>query len=232
MLIVEEEHIDARSVILQHLAGRRLSKDLTLYVNLVPAHPHKVEFSTRLVKDSDHSFSTSEAFTGFYVLGVGDESKASIEGHYFEDVSFPNGQVSMSQEGLGVRLFEILGELIPSGGSLAITYSSLVRVGSIYERTDRAVRREYPLVVTALGNLLFLAGCSTNLRHSSSSEIGHEVWKMQGFKPLTAEEMRRAGVGLIREMHQFVARQSEEDELARQCRLLAFTIIERAHKTQ
>jgi hypothetical protein len=57
-------------------------------------------------------------------------------------------------------------------------------------------------------------------------------WKIQGFKPLNAEETRRFGVALIREMHQFMARQSEDDELARQCRLRAFTMIERAHKTQ
>jgi hypothetical protein len=202
-----------------------------LYLNFSQALPDQVGFTIRLVKNPTRNLSVSEAFTGHYALGAGGEQKASIEGHYFETVSFPNEIVSMSRDGLGVRLFEILGELIPMGGSLAVTYSNLVRVGGVYERTDQAVRRGYPLVVTSLGNLLFLAGCGTNLRHMCSSEVGHEVWKMQGFKPLNAEEARKSGVALVSEMHKFLARGMEDDEVSRQCRQRAFALIEQARET-
>jgi len=200
-------------------------------VKLSNTSTERVEFSLWLEKLPDHTLSASEVFRGFVVLGD-DGAASSIEGHYVEKTSFSTGIVSLGKEGLRVRLFAILADPISNGGSMVITYSDADRGDWVYDRTYQATLREYPLIVTPIGSLLYAAGCGLKLKHASSTPNGREqLWRIQGYKPVDAEEKRRAGLALIREMHQFLARRMENDEFARQSRQRAFALIEQARET-
>ena len=218
------------SSVIQALDGLKLAEDLALHVKISSVSPVQVHFSLFLAKPPGHVVSTSEVFWGFMVYG--DDGASSIDGHYFEKVSFPNGVASLGENGTGVRLFAILGNLISNGGSVTIIYSDLDQGDGVYDRTYQATLREYPVIVTPLGGLLYAAGCGVRLKQTSSTPNDRDrLWRIQGYKPVNAEEKRRAGVALIRELHQFLARRIEDDEVARQCRRRAFALIEQARET-
>jgi hypothetical protein len=146
-------------------------------------------------------------------------------------VSFQSINISLTQTGLDVPLFKILGELVPAGGSFLVSYTPSSDESRAHKETEQGLRRGYPPVVTPLGYLLFLAGCGTRLKDQRIQDGRGGSGKVQGFKPLDAEERKRKGLSLIRELHQFIAAKSEDDELARAGRTRAFATIEKIQTT-
>jgi hypothetical protein len=122
----------------------------------------------------------------------------------YEDApSFEGGErLDLAERGLDRRLFRLLGQLIPPGGHLMAEYESEGQ-----RLTQRMLTLGVPPVATPLGYLLFLSGCGASLRDWYISEGGREgPRKLQGFKPLDAEDARRKGHSMAEELRQFLAR--------------------------
>jgi hypothetical protein len=131
--------------------------------------------------------------------------------------TFEGGErLDLAARGLDRRLFRLLGQLIPPGGHLMVEYESEGQ-----RLTQRMLTLGVPPVATPLGYLLFLSGCGASLRDWYISEGGREgARKLQGFKPLDAEDARRKGRSMAEELRQFLARtpsrvQDQCDGLAR-----------------
>jgi hypothetical protein len=122
---------------------------------------------------------------------------------YEDGASFEGGErLDLAARGLDRRLFRLLGQLIPPGGHLMVEYESEGQ-----RLTQRLLTLGVPPVATPLGYLLFLSGCGASLRDWYISEGGREgPRKLQGFKPLDAEDARRKGRSMAEELRQFLAR--------------------------
>jgi hypothetical protein len=191
----------------------------------------RVQFDC-LLKTQEGALSTAVVFSGSFNEGGHDLSPGCVDGDYFENVAFQSINISLTQTGLDVPLFMILGELVPAGGRFLVSYTPSSDGSRAHKETEQGLRRGYPPAVTPLGYLLFLAGCGTRLKDQRYTEDGRDgSGKLQGFKPLNAEERKRKGLSLIRELHQFIAAKSEDDELARACRTRAFATIEKIQTT-
>jgi hypothetical protein len=169
-------------------------------------------------------------FSGIFNQGRQTHSTGCVDGDYFENVSFQSIKLSLTDTGLDVPLFKILGELVPGGGSFLVSYTPNSDESRAHNQTKQALERLYPPVVTPLGYLLFLADCWIGIKDKRSTKDGGDgLAKLQGFKALNAEESKRKGLSLIRELHQFFGTKFENDELARACRTRAFAAIEKIH---
>jgi hypothetical protein len=115
---------------------------------------------------------------------------------YEDGAAFENGEV------LGRRLFRLLGQFIPAGGHLMVEYESEGQ-----RPTERMLSLGVPPVATPLGYLFFLSGCGASFRDWYISEGGREgPRKLQGFKPLDAEDARCKAQSMAEELRQFLAR--------------------------
>jgi hypothetical protein len=128
-------------------------------------------------------------------------------------------------EGLDRRLFRLLGQLIPAGGHLMVEYESEGQ-----RLTERMLSLGVPPVATPLGYLLFLSGCGASFRDWYISEGGREgPRKLQGFKPLNAEDARRKAQSMAEELRQFLARAPSKEHRQREglARRLARRVLRR-----
>jgi hypothetical protein len=117
-------------------------------------------------------------------------------------------RLDLAARGLDRRLFRLLGQLIPPGGHLMVEYESEGQ-----RLTQRMLTLGVPPVATPLGYLLFLSGCGASFRDWYISEGGREgPRKLQGFKPLDAEDARRKGHSMAKELRQFLARTPSRED--------------------
>ena len=223
---------EAEVILKQKLNQRKLSNEIMLSTKTSPALlAGRVQFDC-LLKTQQGTLSTAAVFSGSFSQGRQDFSPGCVDGDYFEHVTFQSINISLTDTGLDVPLFKILGELVPSEGSFLVSYTPSSNESRAHEETKQALERGYPPVVTPLGYLLFLAGCGMRLKDRRYMQDGRGgSGKLQGFKPLNAEERKRRDLSLIRELHQFVSTKSEDDELARACRTRGFATIEKIQTT-
>ena len=220
----------AEVLVTGYFRGRKLSDEFTIRVNVTPTlFVDQVRFDLWLLKAKEDSVSAAPVFSGVFNAGLqGQFAEGCINGDYYPLVPFTSGSLSLTEDGLDVPFFRILGELVPAGGSLTVSCSLLSSDFKIHKQSRQALERGYPPAVTPLGYLMFFAGCGLDLRCLRHVEGGQDSsWRLQGFKPLDQEQGRRKGIMLIRELHQFIATEAENDELARGCRFKAFALIEK-----
>jgi len=82
------------------------------------------------LKDSGGTLSTASVIEGIYSAGAKDGVKPWMDVVYFEEVEFlKEGKVeeslNLGLKGLDRRLFRYLGELIPAGGHLMVSYEEV-----------------------------------------------------------------------------------------------------------
>ncbi len=75
---------------------------------------------------------------------------------YRDQVGFPPEKpISLYREGSSLGLFQALGDLIPPGGHMMVSYDD---EDAIHRITERALALSFPPFVTPLGHLLVQAG--------------------------------------------------------------------------
>jgi hypothetical protein len=149
---------------------------------------------------------------------------------YEDSAAFEGGEgLDLAAGGLDRRLFRLLGQLIPAGGHLMVEYESEGQ-----RPTERMLSLGVPPVATPLGYLFFLSGCGASFRDWYISEGGREgPRKLQGFRPLDAEDARRKAQSMAEELRQFLARSPRKEhrrweKLARRLARQVLRRLERA----
>jgi hypothetical protein len=106
-----------------------------------------------------------------------------------------------------LRLFRLLGGLIPHGGHLMLEYES-----AHARSTERMLSLGLPPVATPVGYLMFLAGCGASFRDWYISEGGREgPRRLQGFKPLDAASAVHKAEAMASELRAFLALPARND---------------------
>lgn len=120
---------------------------------------------------------------------------------YLPVLRFDGEEVSLKEGGRQERLFRLLGELVPPGGSLMVEYDS-----PDHADTAAILGRGYPPPCSPLGYALLVAGC-LSYRDWYIPEGGREgPRKLQGYKPLDDEAARGRAEALAEALSQALSR--------------------------
>jgi len=127
------------------------------------------------LKDSEDILSTTPVIEGIYSVGAKDGVKSWMDLVYFEELRFLEGKIikeilNLSLKGLDRKLFRYLGEIIPPGGHLMVSYEEEQKV---HLDTLESLRIGIPPVLTPLGLLIFLGGFQY-VKDWYLAEGGHE----------------------------------------------------------
>jgi hypothetical protein len=145
---------------------------------------------------------------------------------YEVSVAFDGDErLDLAARGLDSRLFRLLSQLIPPGGHLMVEYESEGQ-----RLTERMLTLGIPPVATPLGYLFFLSGCGASFRDWYISEGGREgPRKLQGFKPLDADDAERKAGSMAKELRQFLVRapRKEHRQWEEPARRLARRVLRR-----
>lgn len=217
-----------------HFREKALPPEMTIRVDASPARiAEQAYFVLHLVK-KNVTLSADPVFSGLFSAGRPSHSiQGWIDGDYFERATFPDGtSISLSELGLDLQLFKILGELVPPGGSLMISYSLSSKESRVHKETKLALDRGYPPVVTPLGFLLFMAGCGMSFKDWYFAEGGREgPEKLQGYKPIDSEVAKQKAQLMLKELHVFSNRCQNVDSLERVCKSRADAVIQELDKS-
>lgn len=117
------------------------------------------EFSLHL-KDPRGTLWQQPVVRGIYSRGGKDGLRAWMDIAYWEEVPGRNGEsagcrLSLHGEGLDRKIFRLLGEAIPRGGHLMVSYEE---EQDVHRNTLRELADGVPPAATSLGHLIFLAG--------------------------------------------------------------------------
>ena len=94
---------------------------------------------------------------GLFFMGRGDYIKPWLEFRYMPRVELGEGEeVDLVNTGLTDRLFSVLAELIPPGGSMMVIYGA--EPHPLLKDTEKGLKRNFPPAVTPLGHHLWRAG--------------------------------------------------------------------------
>jgi hypothetical protein len=192
----------------------------------------QAHFTLSLVRLPDRLRSAAPVFSGLYSAGRSSQNIAGwIDGDYYDEATFDDVSLSLSQHELDIQLFKALGGLIRNGGSLMVSYSMFSKQSQIHTETKIALDRGYPPIVTAIGSLLFTAGCGFGFKDWYFAEGGREgPEKLQGFKPQDSESAKRKAAYLLGELEMFRPSQIESDQIAKACMNRSETIIRELKK--
>lgn len=145
---------------LQNLEGKKLNV-YTLHLRNVTQLPLSgwKDFALHL-QNTQNQLSTHPVIGGIFSVGGRDGVKPWMDVVYSERVTFSvgencEGSISLRSENLDRKLFRYLGELIPPGGHLMVSYEGEEK---IHRDTLRSLHIGIPPAVTPLGILIFLAG--------------------------------------------------------------------------
>ena len=117
------------------------------------------EFSLCL-KDLQGTLLRQPVIRGIYSRGGKDGVRGWMDIDYWEDIPFDDGEpdgprLSLRTERLDREIFRLLGEAIPPGGHLMVSYEG---EQEIHAETLRELAKGVPPAATALANLLFFGG--------------------------------------------------------------------------
>ncbi|MFQ5951479.1 MAG: DUF1122 family protein, partial [Candidatus Geothermarchaeales archaeon] len=168
--------------------------------------------------DGDGLSSSHPVFEGIHSSGRPSQHiEGWMDGDYYEALAFGRRKVVLSDSGLDKALFEQLGRLIPSGGSLMVSYSMFWGEGRVHRDTRLGLDIGVPPVATPLGSLLFEAGCGLHVRDWYIPEGGREgPPKLQGHKPIDEEEGLRWRERLRGELELFLKTQKGSGDEVRE----------------
>lgn len=206
------------------LKKKELSKEMYIEAQVAPGRfVEHAQFDLQL-RRTDGVISIDPIFSGLFSFGRESQwIKGWIDGDYFGITSFPDeATVKLSDGGLDVALFRVLGELVPPGGSLMLSYSLFARESIFHKETKLGLDRGYPPVVTPLGFLLFAAGCGLSFKDWYFAEGGREgPEKLQGYKPINSQIQKERGASMLRDLQRFCTNLEQENVFLNACRLRA-----------
>jgi len=207
---------------------KMLSQEVGITADVAPVRfAEQAYFSLRLTKNGEASI--DPVFSGLFSAGRPSQAIAGwVDGDYFDLARFPDGNtLSLAEAGFDLQLFKMLGELVPAGGSLMVSYSLFSKESKVHTDTRRGLDRGYPPVVTPLGLLLFAAGCGMGFKDWYFAEGGREgPEKLQGYKPINSDIEESKANSMLEELRAFADRaHGEDDSLARECKLRATIVI-------
>lgn len=127
------------------------------------------------LKDSNGLFSNSPVIEGIYSVGGKDGVKPWMDLEYYEELKFFRKEklkdsFSLNFKGLDRRLFKYLGDIIPPGGHLMVSYEGEQK---IHTDTLKSLNIGIPPAVTPLGFLIFTGGFQY-IKNWYLAEGGHE----------------------------------------------------------
>ncbi|MEM2872605.1 MAG: DUF1122 family protein [Nitrososphaerales archaeon] len=159
-------------------------------------------------------------FVGIYSSGrISLGIKGWIDEDYYENISSDGVTVNLAESGLDVKLFKVLGNLIPAGGSMMVSYSMIWGESNVHKNTARALSLGIPPIVTPIGYLLFHAGCWADFRDWYYSEGGNEgPKKLQGFKPINWDDATMRAKEVTRILQEFIKKKTIDDELEKRAK--------------
>lgn len=113
-----------------------------------------------LLEDGAGTRGNDPVILGIHSLGGKDGIRGWMDIEYLEEIAFaaerPGGiRVSLKENGMDRKLFGTLGEMIPPGGHLMVSYEG---EQNIHGETLAGLSTGVPPVATPLGFLLFLSG--------------------------------------------------------------------------
>jgi hypothetical protein len=116
-------------------------------------------FSLRL-KDLRGNLRRQPVVRGIYSMGGKDGVRAWMDIDYWEEIPCEDGEpdgfpLSLHAERLDREIFRLLGETIPPGGHLMVSYEG---DQDVHRETLRELAKGVPPVATSLGHLLFFGG--------------------------------------------------------------------------
>ncbi|NIM59649.1 MAG: DUF1122 domain-containing protein [Candidatus Aminicenantes bacterium] len=126
-------------------------------------------------RDSHGNLSSSPVIKGIYSVGGKDGVKPWMDIEYSEELGFLDEKETkdgliLSSNSLDRKLFKYLGNIIPSGGHLMVSYEG----GQlIHTNTIRSLSMSIPPAATSLGFLIFQGGFQL-IKDWYLSEGGHE----------------------------------------------------------
>lgn len=172
---------------------------------------------------------SNPVFEGIYSKGLEYANvRGWIDGNYIEDARFPKeGVLNLSESGLAVELFKILGGFIPPGGSFMVSYRMFSGEGKVHRETEWCLEHNVPAIATPIGWLLFLAGCGFGMKNWYIPEGGSEgPPKIQGFKAIDDEYKTKKSAEIIEELNNFISKKPDGiNELEQEARGRAEKIL-------
>jgi hypothetical protein len=127
------------------------------------------------IRDSRGNLSSSPVITGIYSAGGKDGVKPWMDIEYYEELEFfeekeTKGGMVLSSNSLDRKLFKYLGNIIPPGGHLMVSYEGKQL---IHTHTIKSLSIGIPPAATSLGFLIFQGGFQL-IKDWYLSEGGHE----------------------------------------------------------
>jgi len=181
------------------LHGRTLG-DYRLLVLLGPKNNVGSRYFQLLLVDADGRLANDALALGLHNSGPYPAFNWVELTRYASVLEFEGKTLDLARQGLDLPLFEILSELVPSGGHVMVEYDSPSQ-----ETSERVLTLGYPQASSPLGYLMFQVGCRS-YRDWYISEGGREgPRKLQGFKPWNEEIAREKTEILRRQLSEFLA---------------------------
>jgi hypothetical protein len=217
-----------------HFRGKAFSQEIGIKVDVTPARIiEQAYFALHLAKKNG-TLVSDPVFTGVFSAGRPSHSIPGwIDGDYFDTANFPDdSSISLNMHGFDLQLFKMLGDLVPQGGSLMVSYSLFSKESRIHRDTRQGLDRGYPPAVTPLGFLLFIAGCGMGFKDWYFAEGGREgPEKLQGYKPLNSQIAKEKAEQMLQELRVFLGRTQNEDNVASECKSRADQVMRELQKS-
>jgi len=189
------------------------------------------------LQDSLGILSKNPVIRGIYSIGRKKEVKPWMDLEYHEELKFfkreeAKDKFSISSQGFGRMLFQCLGDIIPPGGHLMVSYENRQK---IHINTVKSLNIGIPPVVTPLGFLIFISGFQ-HIKDWYLAEGGFEgPRKIWGEKAPDASWAQTFYEETAKQILQFLKRKpkpshKELEESADRCSREALGIIKRNYR--
>ncbi|MEM3383057.1 MAG: DUF1122 family protein [Nitrososphaerales archaeon] len=221
--------IERSQHILYILEGKQLN-EYKIHVEVKKRHYFEQRYFKLYLLKNEKIFNPP-VFVGIYSSGRASLGiKGWIDGDYNENISSNGLNVNLAEYGLDIKLFKTLGNLIPRGGSMMVSYSMIYGESNVHIETMKALARGIPSILTPLGYLLFHAGCWAYFRDWYYPEGGNEgPKKLQGFKPINCDDAMMKAKEVIRMLKEFIKKGIIDDKQEEKAKDIIDTLSSYAH---
>lgn len=152
--------------------------------------------------------------------------KGWVDGDYFPEVEFSDQKINLGKEKIEENFFQLLGKLIPPGGSLMVSYEMFYGKSKIHQETEKGLNRGFPPETTPLGYLLIKANCGLGMKNWYIPEGGFEGNpKLQGFKALNQEHRDKRRKEMKETLRKFLQESKGQGEIEKKARERAKKIL-------